>query len=112
MLHPSQFQVHQAWISFKLNDAPIRTDRDGDLNLFALMDAASCYIMSTRMLSTSSAEPELSCLFLRIEDGSRGRMNQASTRTPPDTVMRLNRSVFRAKPLSDSLPGPKASSST
>ena len=47
MLHPNQFEVNEAWIAFKLNDAPIPTDIDGDFNLIALMDAASCFILSS-----------------------------------------------------------------
>lgn len=57
MLHPSQFHVNEAWIAFKLNDAPIRTDRDGDFNFIALMDAASCFILSSAPVSVSAAEP-------------------------------------------------------
>ena len=47
MLHPDQFRVNEAWIVFRLNDAPIRTEVDGDFNCFALMDAASCFILTT-----------------------------------------------------------------
>ncbi len=46
MLHPNQFQVNEAWIAFQLNDAPIHTRSDGDFNCIALMDAASCFMMS------------------------------------------------------------------
>ena len=38
MIHPNQFKVNEAWIAFKLNDAPIITDRDGDFNMITLMD--------------------------------------------------------------------------
>ena len=47
MLHPNQFQVNDAWIAFQINDAPIETEEDGDLDIFALMDAASCFILSS-----------------------------------------------------------------
>lgn len=47
MLHPNQFRVNEAWIAFRLNDAPICTESDGDFNCLALMDAASCFILST-----------------------------------------------------------------
>ena len=57
MLHPNQFQVNQAWILFKLNDAPIVTGADGDFNLFALMDAASCFILSSVTVSVTQLEP-------------------------------------------------------
>lgn len=57
MLHPNQFQVNQAWILFKLNDAPIVTEADGDFNLFALMDAASCFILGSVTVSVTQVEP-------------------------------------------------------
>lgn len=57
MLHPNQFQVNEAWIVFKLNDAPVHTDRDGDFNLIALMDAASCFILSTLPVSAKAVQP-------------------------------------------------------
>jgi hypothetical protein len=57
MLHPNQFQVNEAWIAFKLNDAPISTAVDGDFNLIALMDAASCFILSSALVPASAAEP-------------------------------------------------------
>jgi hypothetical protein len=56
MLHPNQFQVNEAWIIFKLNEAPIPTDRDGDFNLIALMDAASCFILSTLSVSAKNVQ--------------------------------------------------------
>lgn len=57
MLHPNQFHVNEAWIAFKLNDAPIPTGSDGDFNLIALMDAASCFILSSALVPASAAEP-------------------------------------------------------
>ena len=57
MLHPNQFQVNEAWIMFKINDTPIPTDRDGDFNLFALMDAASCFILSSLTVSAKAEQP-------------------------------------------------------
>lgn len=57
MLHPNQFYVNEAWIVFQLNDAPIRTESDGDLNFIALMDAASCFILSSAIVPASAPEP-------------------------------------------------------
>ncbi len=57
MLHPSQFQVNEAWIVFTLNDEPIHTESDGDFNYLALMDAASCFILGSEPVPTSAAEP-------------------------------------------------------
>lgn len=58
MLHPNQFQVNEAWIAFKLNDAPVSTESDGDFNVIAIMDAASCFILGTEFIPAGS--PELS----------------------------------------------------
>lgn len=57
MLHPDQFEVNEAWIAFRLNGAPIRMDRDGDFNCIALMDAASCFILSTEFVAVAATEP-------------------------------------------------------
>jgi hypothetical protein len=57
MLHPKQFEVNEAWIAFRLNGAPIRTEGDGDFNCFALMDAASCFILSMELIPVTAAEP-------------------------------------------------------
>ncbi|MDK1023876.1 MAG: hypothetical protein QGD92_06550, partial [Gammaproteobacteria bacterium] len=57
MFDPSQFQVNEAWIVFKLNDAPVVTEVDGDFNVLALMDAASCIILGTEFVRADSSEP-------------------------------------------------------
>ncbi len=57
MLHPNQFEVNDAWIGFRLNDAPIVTERDGDFDCLALMDAASCYIVGMEMYSARATGP-------------------------------------------------------
>jgi len=57
VLHPNQFQVNEAWIVFKLNDEPIHTVRDGDFDFIALMDAASCFIVSSSPTPSSAGEP-------------------------------------------------------
>lgn len=48
MLHPDQFQVNEAWIAFRLNEWPVHTEQDGDFDIFAFMDAASCFLLSSR----------------------------------------------------------------
>ena len=57
MFDPRQFQIDEAWIAFKLNDAPILTEADGDFNVLALMDAASCFILGTEFFPADSMEP-------------------------------------------------------
>lgn len=56
MLRPSQFKVNEAWIAFRLNEVPIETERDGDFNCFALMDAASCFILGIEMYPAQATE--------------------------------------------------------
>ncbi len=57
MLHPQQFEVNEAWIVFRLNGMPVRTERDGDFNCIALMDAASCFILGSEFIPATAAEP-------------------------------------------------------
>jgi hypothetical protein len=54
MLHPQQFEVNEAWIAFRLNGTPVRTERDGDFNCIALMDAASCFILGSEFIPVSA----------------------------------------------------------
>jgi hypothetical protein len=56
MLHPSEYQVNEAWIAFRLNEAPISTERDGDFNVIALMDAASCLILGAEFVPVTFSE--------------------------------------------------------
>jgi hypothetical protein len=63
VLHPSQFQVNEAWVAFQLNDTPIETMRDGSFNCVALMDAASCFILGNAFIPTTV--PALSPADLR-----------------------------------------------
>jgi hypothetical protein len=57
VLHPKQFEVNEAWIAFQLDDEPIHTERDGDFNFLALMDAASCFILSSTPVAETQGEP-------------------------------------------------------
>jgi len=57
VLHPNQFQVNEAWLVFRLNDAPVRTETEGEFNCIALMDAASCFILGSVLVPTSRQEP-------------------------------------------------------
>ena len=50
MLHPNQFHVNEAWIAFQLNATPVTTDLDGDFNCVSLMDAASCFMLSSTLI--------------------------------------------------------------
>ena len=57
MLYPSQFEVNEAWLAFKLNELPIHTELEGDFNCIALMDAASCFILGNTFAPAGEAEP-------------------------------------------------------
>ena len=59
MLHPKNYHVNETWIVFRLNDSPIQTEKDGDFNYLVLMNAASCYILSSAMFSADEDEPSL-----------------------------------------------------
>ena len=69
MLHPSQFQVNEAWIAFQLNDAPIRTEREGSFNSVALMDAASCFIFGMILVPVDDSDPSKSELRRLLKMG-------------------------------------------
>lgn len=70
MLHPSQFQVNEAWIAFQLNDEPIHTEKDGSFNVVALMDAASCFILSSDFIPISKVEPSKTTARRLLKEGS------------------------------------------
>lgn len=63
MLHPSQFEVDEAWIAFRLNGEPIQTEQEGSVNCICLMDAASCFILGNTIVAAD--ETELSPLEAR-----------------------------------------------
>ncbi|HEU5283986.1 MAG TPA: hypothetical protein VFU53_09235 [Burkholderiales bacterium] len=65
MLHPNQFTVNEAWLVFKLNETPIHTELEGDFNVIALMDAASCYILGNTFAAVGETEPSrMACRHL------------------------------------------------
>jgi len=80
VLHPNQFQVNEAWIAFKLNDEPIHTEQDGDFDFIALMDAASCFILSSASIPVTMAEPS------RIELKRLLKQGQAHKKQWPRTL--------------------------
>lgn len=57
MLHPDQFQVNEAWIAFRLNERPVHTAQDGDFDILAFMDAASCFLLSSRPVPATDDGP-------------------------------------------------------
>lgn len=75
MLHPKQFEVNEAWIAFRLNSTPVRTERDGDFNCIALMDAASCFILGSEFIPVTVAEPTRA-QFRRLLKAAQRRKDQ------------------------------------
>lgn len=56
MLQLDQFQPGEAWIFLKLNIQLIITKKDGNLNVFCLMEANSQFILATEFISSDLAE--------------------------------------------------------
>ena len=83
-LHPNQFQVNEAWIAFKLNDAPIHTEKDGDFNFIALMDAASCFILSSASTRAIAAEPSILESRRLLNEGQARKQQLPKTLFIPD----------------------------
>jgi hypothetical protein len=79
MLHPKQFEVNEAWIAFRINNAPIRTELDGDLNCIALMDAASCFILSSEFIPVTAEEPTQDDLRRLLENAQRHKQQLPRT---------------------------------
>ena len=75
MLHPQQFEVNEAWIAFRINGTPVRTERDGDFNCIALMDAASCFILGSEFIPVSAKEPTVA-QFRRLLKNSQSHKQQ------------------------------------
>jgi len=79
MLHPNQFEVNETWIAFRLNNAPIRTERDGDFNCIAVMDAASCFILGSESIPASAAEPTRAEFRRLLKDAKRHKQQLPRT---------------------------------
>jgi hypothetical protein len=79
MLHPKQFEVNEAWIAFRLNNAPIRTERDRDFNCIALMDAASCFILGSEFIPVTVSEPTRAQFRRLLKDARRHKQQLPKT---------------------------------
>jgi hypothetical protein len=93
MLHPKQFEVNEAWIAFRLNGATIRTERDGDFNCIALMDAASCFILCSEFIPVTAAEPTTAQFRRMLKDAKRHKQQLPKTLFVPreDVADRVTR---------------------
>lgn len=54
MVHPSEYSPNEAWVFFKLNHVPVSTEQEGEFDVFAVMDAASLYILGTELVPVGS----------------------------------------------------------
>jgi hypothetical protein len=79
MLHPQQFKVNEAWIAFRINGEPVRTELDGDFNCIGLMDAASCFILATEFVPATAPEPT-SARFRRLLKNAENHKQQLPKR--------------------------------
>ena len=84
MLHPNQFSVNQAWLVFRLTEAPITTDLEGDFHCVALMDAASCFILSTTFTAVGDQEPSKSAVRRLFQDARAHKRQLPETLFVPD----------------------------
>lgn len=104
MLESKHFEVNETWIAFKLNDAPVRTEADGDFNVIALMDAASGFILGNEFISIESAElsqAEASRLF---ENALSHKQQLPKSLLIPETLAATNlRSVAKQTGISTKL---------
>ena len=71
-IRPKGFKVNEAWIAFRINSSPVRTEEDGDFNCFALMDAASCFILGMELVPIHGEEAEKD-LFMQLLEGAHSR---------------------------------------
>lgn len=52
-IEPSDFAHHEAWLLFQLNEAPVMTETDGDLNAMAIMEVATGMIFGMELAQVS-----------------------------------------------------------
>jgi hypothetical protein len=62
-LDPSKFRQNEAWILFRLNDGPVRTELDGDFNAMAIMEVFTGMIFGMELIPI--ADPQISELGAR-----------------------------------------------
>ena len=84
MLHPSQFDVNEAWLAFKLNETPICTESDGDFDCIALMDAASGFILGNAFAPAGEGEPSMMEVRRLLEEARTHRQELPQTLILPN----------------------------
>ena len=56
-IDPKEYSPNEAWLLFQLNDAPVRTEADGDFNVLAVMDVATGLILGIEFIGSLENEP-------------------------------------------------------
>jgi threonine synthase len=79
MLHPTQFEVNEAWLAFKLNETPICTEMEGDFDCIALMDAASGFILGNAFAPAGKAGPSTMEVRRLLEEAKAHRQELPQT---------------------------------
>lgn len=55
-IEPTDFVQNEAWLLFRLNEAPVQTDADGDFNAMAIMDVATGIIVGMELVQVTMSE--------------------------------------------------------
>jgi hypothetical protein len=58
-MHPSDFQVNQTWLAYRINQAPIRVGGTA-VDLYVLQDAASMFLFGHALATPGTEGPESS----------------------------------------------------
>jgi hypothetical protein len=79
MLEPGQFVFNETWVVFRLNDAPVTTQADGDFDVICLMDAASGYIVGNEFVPAGTGSTPHSAIAALIQTARSKSTSIAST---------------------------------
>ncbi len=78
-IDPHEYDRNEAWLLFRLNDAPVRTESDGDFNVMAIMDVGTGLILGMEfvgVLEEELSEFESRKLLASAESEAGGRPRQ------------------------------------
>ncbi|MCG6965656.1 MAG: hypothetical protein LJE59_04045 [Chromatiaceae bacterium] len=77
-INPDEYERNEAWLLFRLNDAPVRTEADGDFNGIAVTDAGTGLILGMEFVAAVAAEGMSNCAMDHVEKPLRGPILAAS----------------------------------
>jgi hypothetical protein len=55
-IDPNEYDRNEAWLLFRLNDAPIQTESDGDFNVMAILDIGTGLILGMEFIGLLEQE--------------------------------------------------------